>query len=177
MKIKMTVVSCALALVMFAAAAFGQEGDDKGFRGMVRLKRAPVSNDVLRVKLPRPVEKKLSNGIQLLILENHREPGITLTIQIPSSALRDPDGLQGVAEATAAMMRQGTTTRTARQITDALSEIGASVNFSAGGGGGGRGGFGGGGGGRGTISVNAMADNIHAALRILHHMLLHPPVP
>src|ERR1035437_5388852 len=50
------------------------------FRGMVRLNRAPVSNEVLKVKLPRPVERQLSNGLKLVILESHRAPTISLTI-------------------------------------------------------------------------------------------------
>ena len=157
-----------------------QDTSDKSFRGMVRLNRAPVSNEVLRVKLPVPVDRTLSNGIKLMVFENHREPTITLTISIPSTSLRDPEGLPGVADATAAMMRTGTATRTARQITDALSEIGATVNFGGGGGfGGGRGGAGGGGGDgtTGTISVNAMTENFDAALEIMSDMLLHPAFP
>ena len=71
------------------------------FRGMTRMNRAPVSNEVLKVKLPRPVDRQLSNGLRLLILESHRAPTVTLTISIPSSPLRDPAGMPGVAEATA----------------------------------------------------------------------------
>lgn len=181
MKIKILTAGFLFAALMFTLAASAQDPmpEDKSFRGMVRLNRAPVSNEVLHLKLPRPVDKTLSNGIRLLVLPNP-EKTVTLTIAIPSTSLRDPEGLPGVAEATAAMMRQGTTTKTARQITDALSEIGATVSFSAGGAaGGGRGGFGGGGGDgtTGTISVNAMTDNFDAALAILTDMLLHPAFP
>jgi hypothetical protein len=79
---------------LLATASFAQEdaAGPQSFRGMVRLNRAPVSNEVLQVKLPRPVERQLSNGIKLLILESHRAPTISLTISIPSSHLRDPAG-------------------------------------------------------------------------------------
>ena len=123
-------------LLILAAAAFGQESDSQGgqsFRGMVRLNRAPVSNEVLHVKLPRPVERQLPNGIKLLILESHRAPAISLTISIPSSHLRDPEGLPGVAEATAAMIQLGTTTKSAREISESLADLGATLNFSSGG--------------------------------------------
>jgi zinc protease len=146
---------------------------------MVRLNRAPVSNDVLKVKLPRPVERRLSNGLKLVILESHRAPTISLTLSIPSSYLRDPQGLPGVAEATAALMTLGTTTRSARQISVALGDIGATLTISAGGGGGG--GRGGGGGaatsGSGTISLSALTENFDAALAILTDVLLHPSFP
>ena len=105
--------------VLFAAAGIAQEPE--GFRGMVRLNRAPVSNEVLKVKLPRPVERPLANGMRLVILESHRAPTVSLTISIPSSRLRDPEGLPGVAEATAALMMLGTATRTSRQLSEALA--------------------------------------------------------
>jgi len=160
--------------IVFAALGCAQESESAGasFRGMVRLDRAPVSNEVLKVKLPRPVERQLSNGLKLVILESHRAPTISLTISIPSSHLRDPEGLPGVAEATAALMTLGTGTRTARQISEALADIGATLTISAGGGGGG-----GAAGNSGTISVNSLTENFDAALAILTDVLLHPAFP
>src|SRR3954452_17985610 len=108
-------------MAALAGAAVAQEPlAAPSYRGMVRLNRAPVSNEVLKVKLPRPVEHKLSNGLRLLILESHRSPTISLTIAVPSSSLRDPQGLPGVSAATAALMMTGTPTRTARQISEAF---------------------------------------------------------
>jgi zinc protease len=167
-----TAILIGLAL---AAGAAAQEPQANSFRGMVRLNRAPVSNEVLKVKLPRPAERRLPNGLRLLVLEVHRGPMVNLTISIPSSHLRDPEGLPGVAEATAAMMTMGTTTRSARQISEALADIGATLTISAGGGG--RGGFGGGGGAAGTISLSALSENFDAALAILSDVLLHPAFP
>src|ERR1039458_3844071 len=180
--------------VLLAAMAAAQ--DATTYRGMVRLNRAPVSNEVLKVKLPRPVDRTLSNGLKLVILESNRTPTITVNISVPSSRLRDPAGMPGVAEATAAMMMMGTTTRTARQISEALADIGATVSFGGGGGGGGRGGGGGGGtaggggggrgggggggtagGGEGSITVNAMTENFDEALGIMADILLHPSFP
>src|SRR5437899_6291501 len=126
------ILICAAAL---AAIAPAQE-PEASFRGMVRYNKAPVSNEVLKVKLPRPVERKLSNGIRLLILESNRSSTINLTLSIPSSRLRDGE-TQGVAEATAALLTSGTATKTARQISEALADIGATLTLSAGGGGGG----------------------------------------
>jgi zinc protease len=165
-----------LICTVMAAAAVAQE-PDANFRGMVRYNKAPVSNDVLKVKLPRPVEQKLSNGLRLLVLESNRSQTITLTISIPSSRLRDSEATSGVAEATATLMTMGTATRNARQISEALADLGASVSFGAGGGGGGGRGGGGGAGGEGTITVSALAENFDAALAILSDILLHPSFP
>ncbi len=165
-----------LMLAALAGAASAQDAAP-GYRGMVRLNRAPVSNEVLKVKLPRPVERQLPNGLRLLILESHRSPSISLTIQVPSSHLRDPEGLPGLAEATAAMMMMGTPSRTARQISEQLADIGATVSFGGGGGFGGRGGGGGGAGGGATITVNALSENFDAAMEIMSDILLHADFP
>jgi predicted Zn-dependent peptidase len=163
--------------VLFAAAGAAQE-PAPSYRGMVRYNRAPVSNEVLKVKLPRPVDRVLSNGLKLVILESNRTPSVSLSIAIPSSHLRDPESMPGVAEATAAMMMMGTPTRTARQISEALADIGATVSFGGAGGGGGRGGGGAAaGGGEGTITVSALAENFDQALAIMADILLHPTFP
>jgi zinc protease len=164
-----------LAICVLLAAIAAAQQEATSYRGMVRLNRAPVSNEVLKVKLPRPVDRTLSNGLKLVILETDRTPTITVNISVPSSRLRDPEDMPGVAAATAAMMMMGTTTRTARQISEALADIGATVSFGGGGGGGGRGG--GGGGGEGTITVNAMTENFDEALAIMSDILLHPSFP
>jgi zinc protease len=169
-----------IILITLTAFAGAQDSDAPAtFRGMVRMNRAPVSDEVLHVKLPRPTERKLSNGIDLLVLESHRAPTVSLTIVIPSSHLRDPDGKPGVAEATAALMQLGTTSRTARQIAEALGDIGANVSINVGGGGGGgRGGGGGGGSGdAGAITVSSLTENFDAALDIMADILLHPSFP
>src|SRR3954462_8117918 len=109
-----------LVSIVPAAVAPAQmpQGQQQSVAGVVKLNRAPVSNEVLKVKLPRPVERQLSNGLRLLVLESHRTPSVSLTIQVPSSHLRDAGDMPGVAEATAALMMTGTPTRTARQITE-----------------------------------------------------------
>src|SRR5262249_49712696 len=97
-----------------------------GYRGMTRLNRAPVSNETLRFKLPRPVERRLANGSKLLVLETHRLPTVSLNIAVSLGSLRDPADMPGLAAATASMMMLGTASRTAKQISDDLGEIGAS---------------------------------------------------
>ncbi len=165
-------------VVIGLGVAQDSDSPSGSFRGMVRLNRAPVSNEVLHVKLPRPVEKQLSNGLRLLILESNRTPTVTLTISIASSHLRDPKDLPGLAEATAALMEMGTATRSARQIADDLADIGASLNFSVGAaGGGGRGGPGGARGDSGTITLSSLTENFDGALAILADVLLHPSFP
>src|SRR5262249_15000498 len=63
----------------------------------------------------------------------------------------------------------------ARQLAEALAEIGAQLSIG-GGGGGGRGGAGGGG-GTSTISLNGLSGYFDQSLALLTHLLLHPSFP
>jgi zinc protease len=95
--------------------------------------RAPVSEDTLRVKLPRPAEADLPNGLHLMVLEDRRVPQVTFSLIIPGAGgYGDPDGLRGLAAFTAAMMREGTTTRTSAQLSEQLETMAAGLNVGAG---------------------------------------------
>jgi hypothetical protein len=94
-----------------AQAPSPQTGSDTA---MVLKGKAPVSRDVLKIKLPRPHEADLPNGLHLMVLEDHRLPQINVQIIIPGAGgYYDPAGRIGLAQYTAQMMREGTTTRTA----------------------------------------------------------------
>jgi zinc protease len=100
---------------------------------MVLKKKAPVSNDVLKVKLPRPQEVDLPNGLHLMVLEDHRLPQVTFTLIIPGAGgYFDPADKIGLASYTASLMREGTKTRTSPQISEALETMAASLAVTSG---------------------------------------------
>src|SRR5215475_11233257 len=124
-----------LTLAMLGTAAAqdtpqAQQAND--FKGVVLKNRAPLSNEVLKVRFPKPVESKLANGMELMVLEDHRSPTIQVEVAIPGSSLNDPADLSGISGATAAMLRLGTRTRKAQQIAETLAETGASFGAGAG---------------------------------------------
>jgi predicted Zn-dependent peptidase len=160
--IRQTVISIALAAAAAAQAPQGQA--PQSFAGVVRLNKAPVSNEVLKVKLPRPVERQLSNGIKLLVVESHRVPTITLQIRTPSGDFRDPEGIPGISDATATLIRLGTKTRSSKDIAETLAELGASVNFGSGQ-------------DNGSIFVSSLTENFEATLAVLADILLNPTFP
>jgi predicted Zn-dependent peptidase len=119
-----------LALVLAQDAPPGQQATD--FKGVTLKNRAPVSNEILKVKFPKPVESKLKKGAELLVLEDHRSPTIQVTIDMPASSLNDPADLAGIGDAAAAMLRLGTKTRDSRQIAETIAELGAGIGFNIG---------------------------------------------
>jgi zinc protease len=152
--------------IVLAAVASAQmpQGQQQSVAGVVKLNRAPVSNEVLKVKLPRPVERQLSNGMKLLVMESHRVPTITLRMNMPSGDLRDPGSLPGVSDATAALIRLGTKTRSSKDIADAAAELGATLSFGSSQ-------------GEGTIVMSSMTENFDAALTLLADVLMNPTFP
>jgi zinc protease len=122
-----------LLLVPAAAAAQDAPGAQQptDFKGVVLKNRAPVSSEVLRVTFRRPFETKLKNGMDLLVLEEHRSPTIQVEIAVPASTLNDPEGVP-ISAAMTALMRLGTRTRDARTIVETLAGLGATISFAVG---------------------------------------------
>ena len=98
-----------------------------------RKNRAPLSKEVLRVKLPKPIEAKLENGVSVLILEDHRLPTVSVQLVIQGAGgLYDPADRPGLAEVAGAMLKEGTTTLNSKQISEAVDGLGATLFINAG---------------------------------------------
>src|SRR5947208_16669714 len=94
-------------------AAVPQESHEEETSKVERKNRAPVSKDILRVKLPQATEKTFSNGLTVLIMENHRLPLISLQYNISGAGpIYEPANMSGLASATAQMLTQETKTKT-----------------------------------------------------------------
>ena len=101
--------------------------------GTVLKNRAPVNKEVLRVTLPKPKEADLSNGVHLIVLEDHRTPQINFSMIIDGAGgYYDPPAAPGLATTVASLMREGTATKTSEQLSEQLDRLAAAVNVSAG---------------------------------------------
>jgi zinc protease len=124
-----------LVAALIAAPAFAQQGapeqHTEQLSKVVRLNRAPVSSEILKVHLPRPVVTKLPNGLTVLVLERHKLPTVNFVLWIEGGALSDPKDRPGLAGFTADMLREGTTHRTSAQLAADVDNIGATLNASA----------------------------------------------
>ena len=94
---------------------------------------APVSTETLKITLPKPAEADLPNGAHLMVLEDHRAPQIVFQILIRGAGgYFDPADSPGLAAITAAMMREGTTSRSTVQIAEELERYASTVNVGTG---------------------------------------------
>jgi len=160
-------VAGASATQAAGAPAGAQMPDAPTTKGAVIKGKAPVATNVLKVKLPRPVEGDLSNGLHLMVLEDHRVPLISFNLQIQGAGgYYDPDDQLGLASFTASLMREGTVTKNARQIAQALDTLAASVTVSAGASG-----------QSADLSGSCLAEHVDEVLAIASDVLLAPAFP
>ena len=102
-------------------------------QGVVKKGKVPIARELLKVKLPKPAEVDLPNGLHLMVLEDHRLPQIAFQIFVPGAGgYDDPAGDLGLASLVAAVMREGTATRTSEQISQQLEVIAATLTVTAG---------------------------------------------
>ena len=83
------------------------------------------------LKLPPYKRVKLANGMTLLLMEQHEVPLISFSVVIRSGAVADPPGKEGLASVTAELLRKGTKTRTADQLSSELDFIGGQLATNA----------------------------------------------
>jgi predicted Zn-dependent peptidase len=160
------------SVVLAAALAacpllWAQEGHDSSPSKVERKNRAPVSTQILRVALPKPVEAKLKNGLTVLIIEDRRAPFISLQLHIGGAgALFEPTHLAGLASTTAQMLREGTKSRSSAQIAEAVDRLGAGLSAGSS--------FGS---SETVLSASGLSDNFDAWFEIVVEVLLNPSFP
>ena len=161
-----------LALIATFALSFGQVPQDPGSKAIPlskveRKNKAPVSNEILRVKIPKPVEIKLPNGLTILVLEDHRLPLVTARLSIlGAGALNDPADVPGLANITATMLKEGTATRSSKQIAEQSDELGAMIGAQAPWGS-----------ETATFTASGLSDNASQWIPLASDILLHPSFP
>ena len=106
-------------------------------------KRSSAAQEASQANLPKPQadptlrlptlqRRKLSNGLEVLIVEHHELPVVNMNLVVKSGAATDPAGSAGLAAVTADLLDEGTKTRSALDISDALTSIGARLSTGAG---------------------------------------------
>ena len=79
-----------------------------------------------------PIQRaKLSNGMNVLLVEKHELPTVNLNVVFPAGRGDDRKEMPGLADMAAAMWDEGTATRTADEIASQMGDIGASLSISA----------------------------------------------
>ena len=133
-------------------------------QGTVDRTKPPELGPPPRVSLPPIVTRQLANGLKLLIVEQHELPLADFVLLVGSGGTADPSGKTGIANLTATMLREGTTTRKSLDIADQTSFLGvglfpqASWESS-------------------TLSLHTPTAQLDSALALFVDVALHPSFP
>src|SRR5690348_6355098 len=168
MKARKVLLPLTFALLLgLTGSAVAQEDHSPETSKVERKNRAPVSKDVLKVTLPRATEATLSNGLTVLIMENHRLPLISLQYNLSASGpIFEPPNVRGLASITAQMLREGTKTKNSVQIAEQMDQLGASISASAV--------FGS---SSTVINASGLSDNFEQWFALTNDLLLNPTFP
>jgi len=94
--------------------------------------RPPKPDRLRPVQFPPFSELALPKGMTLLLVENHEQPTLSLSLSFRAGSAFDPAGKEGVAAFVAELLTKGTPARNADQIAAAIEGVGGSIGASAG---------------------------------------------
>jgi zinc protease len=141
------------------AEATHGETPDAPFRSTL-----PPEDGELTLKAPKVETFSLKNGMKVMLVERHDLPVINVRVSIKGGHGDYPGISSGLGSSVAAMLEQGTSNRTALQISEEYEALGAQhgvfVGYDAAGG-----------------SVKVLSKHIEPALFILNDVLQHPNFP
>lgn len=148
-----TPVSTALVLTLVAASSFAQQKQTP-----------PPPKPAKEIRFPAFEEKTLANGLRVVVIEQHETPSLSLQLLLPAGKVHTPAGKAGLPDATAALIREGTATRSSQQIAQTIDSVGGVLNTVA------------------TLesgfaTVRATSDQIDLALDLLSDVVLRPSFP
>ena len=158
-------VACAFtAVVAGQQPAMQPPGNPSKAAGTVLKNKAPVNKEILKVSLPKSQEADLSNGVHLIVIEDHRAPQVFFQMIVEGAGgYYDPPSIPGLAQFTAALMREGTTTKTSEQISEQLDRLAAAVGVTAGLSS-----------ATAVVSGNGLTNNLDTVLSLMADVLMNP---
>ncbi len=81
---------------------------------------------------PKAATRTLQNGVQSFVVADSEQPMVTVRLVLTGAgSINDPAGKPGVANMTADLLTQGTASRSAQQIAEAIDFVGGSLSASA----------------------------------------------
>jgi zinc protease len=113
-----------------AAASAAAQGTKRTSDGPGKWK-LPTPKADPRLTLPQVQRHRLSNGLEVVLVEHHELPVVTMNLVVKSGSAADPQNRAGLASLTADLLDEGTKKRSALEISNSLTDIGARLGTAA----------------------------------------------
>ncbi|MBP9202143.1 MAG: insulinase family protein, partial [Gemmatimonadales bacterium] len=95
-----------------------------GLRAQQPAAEPPAAAPVTAAALPRAQEALLPNGLRLVLLEQHRQPVVSVALTVAAGSAFDAEGREGTADLLAALLTRGGGARGAAEVARAVEEVG-----------------------------------------------------
>ncbi len=89
--------------------------------------KAPAAGAPRPVATPKAERWKLANGLEVLLVERHELPVVTLELVVEGGSAWDPAGKEGLASVCMALQGEGTQALDKLQLAEALGDLGSSI--------------------------------------------------
>src|SRR4051812_12448942 len=83
------------------------------------------------LNLPEPFATKLSNGLELVLIEDTRLPLFNLRMSFRSGDANDPASMPGLSDMMSHLLTEGTDTRSSRQLAEQIELLGATLSVGS----------------------------------------------
>ncbi len=126
--------------------------------------KLPAAGTPPEARFPAVARATLPNGLKIVLAERHSIPQVNMTLLLDAGYAADQFAAPGTASLALDMLDEGTTRRTALQISDTLSQLGAELftgsqlDVS-------------------SVSLSAMKDKLDPSLNIFADVILNPSFP
>jgi zinc protease len=131
MRIRSLMPTAAAAVAALAAAAALLAGGAAPARAQFPT-RPPAPLPLEPAQFPPFVDTLLTNGLRLVMVQNHKQPVLSVSLSVPAGSFFDPADKAGLAEMVAGLLTKGAGNRTADQISAAIEGVGGSLTAVAG---------------------------------------------
>lgn len=126
--------------------------------------RPPSTGEPPTARFPAFTRHELSNGLRVIVLENHAVPVLDFRLLMDAGFAADPVDLPGLASLTMDMLDEGTARRSTLEISEALVSLGARLSAGANL-------------DQCVVSLNTLKSTLEPALDLFQDVLLQPAFP
>jgi zinc protease len=124
----------------------------------------PPPQPAKQIHFPAFEERTLGNGLRVVVIERHDNPAVGLELLVQAGKAHEPAAKAGLAGAAATLLREGTESRSAQQIAEAIDAVGGDLTVS-------------GAWDAAYASVQVTSDQVGLGLDLLSDVILHPSFP
>lgn len=139
-------------------------GEYKTVASTVDRSKVPTPGEPPSLKLPPIVRAKLSNGLEIAVVERHAAPVVDFTLMADAGFAADASAKPGTARLAMQMIQEGTKTRTSLQIADRAESLGATIAVGSSL-------------DRSYLNMNALSARLSESLDLYADVLLNPTFP